>query len=142
MIPVPTYSWAEARFVYESMFLVGRQALKSGYDAILDGTFLREDYRAEATRKLARYYSAAIVICVLCDREVARLRNSQRNTTVPDVSFNRLSTSFEKPEKAIFVYADRRTPESAAGYVLHRLGIINERGGENNVVTSARETAA
>jgi predicted kinase len=43
MIPKPAYTWPEARFVYESIFLVGRQALQSGYDAILDGTFPKED---------------------------------------------------------------------------------------------------
>ena len=122
MIPVPAYTWKEARFVYEAMFLVGRQALKSGYDAILDGTFLKEDYRTEARRKLARYCSAAFVVCVLCDVEVARARNSQRGPTVPDASFNRLSASFEKPRDAIFVHSDRRTPESAAGYLLRTLG--------------------
>jgi len=122
MIPAPAYTRDEARFVYEAMFLVGRQALKSGYDAILDGTFLKEDYRAEARRKLARFYSAATVVCVLCDVEVARARNSQRKATVPDDSFNRLSATFEKPKKAIFVHSDSGTPESAAGYVLRTLG--------------------
>lgn len=121
MIPAPTYTRAEARFVYESMFLVGRQALKTGYDAILDGTFLREDYRSEAERKLARYCSAYDVVCVLCDPELARERNSQREGAVPDASFDRLSASFEKPRKAIFVYSDRGSPESAAAYLLRRL---------------------
>jgi predicted kinase len=122
MIPEPAYTWAEARFVYESMFQVGRQALKMGYDVILDGTFLKEDYRAEAERKLGRYCSSAIVVCVTCDTEVARVRNSQRNATVPEASFNRLSATFERPKKAIFVRSDGRTPESAAAYLLHRLG--------------------
>lgn len=118
MIPAPSYTRAEARFVYESVFLVGRQALKSGYDAILDGTFLKEDYRAEAEMKLARYCSDAFVVCVLCDKEVARRRNSHRDTSVPDASFDRLAASFEKPENAIFVRSDSTAPESAAHYIL------------------------
>jgi predicted kinase len=121
MIPEPAYTWEEARFVYESMFLVGRQALKSGYDAILDGTFLKEDYRAEAQTRLARYCSETVVVCVLCDLEVARKRNSERGSAVPEASFDRLSASFEEPEKAVFVHSDRRTPESAAEYVLSKL---------------------
>jgi predicted kinase len=122
MIPEPAYTWAEAKFVYESMFQIGRQALKSGYDVILDGTFLKEDYRAEAVRKLGRYCSSATVVCIKCDTEVARARNSQRNAAVPEASFNRLAGTFERPKKAIFVRSDRRTAESAAAYVLHRLG--------------------
>jgi predicted kinase len=127
MIPAPEYTWAEAKLVYESAFVVGRQALKSGYDAILDGTFLRDEYRAEAEGRLARYCSSSDVVCVLCDREVARVRNSQRETTVPDASFDRLSASFERPRRAVFVRTDRGTPEQAAGYVIRRLAI--ERSG-------------
>ena len=123
MISAPVYDWAESRFVYESMFLVGRQALKGGYDVILDGTFLKEDYRAEAERKLARYCSAAVVVCVLCDQEVARSRNLGRETTVPDESFYRLSATYEKPKRAIFVHSDRSAPDDAADYVLRRLRV-------------------
>jgi hypothetical protein len=39
------------------------------------------------------------------------------------------------------VYSERRTPESAAGYVLHRLGMTNENKGENAVVTTTHETS-
>jgi predicted kinase len=128
MVSSPAYTWEEAKFVYESAFLVGRQALKSGYDAILDGTFLREDYRAEAERRLSRYCSSSDVVCVLCDPELARTRNSQRETTVPDASFDRLGASFERPRTAIFVRSDRGTPEEAAGYVIHRLGLDGSGG--------------
>ena len=122
MIPAPSYTGNESKLVYQSMFLVGREALKKGYDAILDGTFLREDYRSEAQKKLAKYCSACYVVCVLCDQEVARARNSERGAVVPDASFERLSASFEKPKNVIFVHSDKRTPESAARYVLRKLG--------------------
>jgi predicted kinase len=135
MIPEPAYTWAEARFVYESMFQVGRQALKGGYDVILDGTFLKEDYRAEAEKKLGRYCSSAIVVCITCDAEVARARNSQRSATVPEASFNRLSAIFERPKKAIFVRSDGRTAESAATYILHRLGSARP---ESDATTTAK----
>jgi predicted kinase len=122
MIYEPTYTWAEARFVYESMFQVGCQALRSGYDAILDGTFLREEYRDEVLQRLARYYSTASIVCVLCDREIALARNIQRgDVAVPDDSFNRLTATFERPLRAIFVRSDTQTPESAARYLLRRL---------------------
>jgi predicted kinase len=122
MIPMPDYSWGESKFVYQSAFLVGRQALKNGYDAILDGTFLREDYRDEARRKLAKYYSSAFIVCILCEPPVARVRNTQRNLSVPEASFNRLIESFERPKDAIFVRSDRRSPESSASFVLRNIG--------------------
>jgi predicted kinase len=128
MIPAPKYTWAEARFVYESAFLVGRHALKSGYDVILDGTFLREDYRAEAVERLARYCSSADVVCVICDQEVARARNSERETTVPEASFDRLVASFERPRRALFVHTDGGTPQEAADYLLRGLGIAGRSG--------------
>lgn len=140
MIPRPTYTGKESKFVYRSMFLVGRQALKSGYDAILDGTFLREDYRAEAEEKLARYYSAWVVVCVLCDQEVARKRNSRRDATVPDESFNRLCASFERPKKAIFVQSDKRSAESAAALVLRRLRKIDGRTKVSSAPSSHQPT--
>jgi predicted kinase len=128
MISSPAYTWDEAKFVYESVFLVGRQALKSGYDTILDGTFLREDYRAEAETKLSRYCTSSDVICILCDPELARARNSRREAAVPDASFGRLSASFERPRKAMFVHSDRATPREAADYILRGLG-VGARGG-------------
>ena len=130
MIPTPSYTAVESKLVYQCMFMVGREALKSGYDAILDGTFLKEDYRSEAVGKLSRYCSSCHVVCVLCDREVARKRNSQRSAIVPDASFDRMSASFEKPKNAILVHSDRRTAESAARYVLRKLGNVSERASE------------
>lgn len=122
MIPTPSYTAIESKLVYQSMFLVGRQALKSGYDAILDATFLKEDYRSEAVKKLGRYSSSTHIVCVLCDKEVARKRNSERAASVPGASFDRLSASFQKPKGAIFVHSDRRSAESAAGYVIRKIG--------------------
>ena len=122
MISGPDYSWAESQFIYASMFLVGREALKSGHDVILDGTFLKEDYRSEAAEKMAGYYSAAFVVCVLCDPAVAWERNSRREAAVPEESFERLASSFEEPRDAIFVHSDEQTAESSASYVLSEVG--------------------
>jgi predicted kinase len=121
MIPVPSYTWDEARFVYESMFLVGREALKRGYDVILDATFLREDYREEARERLSRHYSSATVVWVSCEQETARARNASRNSVVPEESFNRLASTFERPRRAIVVDSGKRDPESSAKYVLGKL---------------------
>ena len=121
MMSAPKYTWEEARFVYESAFLIGREALKRGYDAVLDGTFLREDYRQEALARLSGHYSSAAVVCVTCRKETARARNSSRNPAVPEESFDRLVKSFELPEDGIIVRTDARAPSSCARYVLRRL---------------------
>lgn len=121
MIPAPVYTRAEARFVYEAMFLVGLQALKSGYDAILDATFLREDYRSEARRKLGGYAFDVFTVCVLCDPRVAMARNAAREPAVPEASLRRLAASFERPEDAIFVRSDRVSPEKASEAILRRV---------------------
>ncbi|MDG6914641.1 MAG: ATP-binding protein [Nitrososphaerota archaeon] len=118
MIAQPTYGWREARFVYESATLLGRRALMEGYDAVLDGTFLREEYRAEARRRLWRHCSSCLVVCVACDTEVARRRNSSRQEAVPASSFDRLARSFEAPEECLLVRSDETTPELAAERVL------------------------
>jgi predicted kinase len=122
MIPEPDYSWAEGRFVYESMYLVGRQALKSRYDVILDGTFLKEGYRSEAEMRLKRHCADRNVVCVLCDRDIARERNADRENAIPEDSFDRLSAAFEKPASAIFVSSDRMTPAAAASHILESMG--------------------
>jgi len=121
MISAPAYTREESKFVYGAMFLVGREALKRGYDVILDGTFLKDDYRQEALEKLQRYYSSAAVVCVVCDLETARERNASRNAVVPQESFIRLSNSFERPKRGILVDSGKRDAESASRYVLHRL---------------------
>jgi len=121
MIAVPAYDWPEGRFVYESMFLVGREALKRGYDVILDGTFLKEHYREEALQKLGHHYSLAFVVCVVAEEEVAMERNTLREAVVPEESFRRLAASFEMPKKAIVVRSDEMPQESAAKFVLESL---------------------
>ncbi len=84
-------------------------------------TFLKEDYRTEATHKLSRHYSVAVVVCVVCKEDVARARNAMRNAVVPEESFKRLSASFEMPKKGLVVHSDEMSQESAAENILERL---------------------
>ena len=121
MINRPSYSWAEARFVYESAFLVAREALRRGYDSILDGTFLREEHRREAIRKLGWYSSSSLVVWVSCDIETARKRNISRGVAVPQDSFERLSGRFERPNKGLVLDTKTTGPDAAAKVVLSRL---------------------
>ena len=140
MIPVPLYTHSESKFVYDSMFLVGRQALKDGYDVILDATFLKDEYRSQAEKRLSKYCAQCFFVAVLCDTEVARERNSQRSANVPDQSFNRLSAMFEKPKKAILVHSDKRTAESAARHILRGVGGARKPA-ETKVASASRRGA-
>ena len=95
--------------------------------AILDATFLKEDYRAEAVRKLERYASSVFTVCVLCDPDLARTRNSGRQAAVPESSFKRLAAAFERPRRAIVIHSDEMSPEEASMLVLRRVGRIGGR---------------
>lgn len=121
MVSSPDYTPSESRFVYESMFLVGREALRRGRDVILDGTFLKEDYRAEAFERLRPYFSSALVVCFLCEERVALSRNAARDGAVPEETLRRLSASFEVPTQGLVVRSDRVSQEAAAESVLEML---------------------
>jgi predicted kinase len=123
MFSKPTYTLEESTFVYNAMFLVGKEALKHGYDAILDATFLKEDYRLEAQRKLGRYYSSVWYVCVVCSLPTVLKRNELRGGTgvVPRDTLLRFHRMFEMPKSAIVVNTIWRTPESSAAYIVDQL---------------------
>src|SRR5207245_10421111 len=83
MISRPGYTKEESALVYKDCILIAREALKAGYDAILDGTFLRDEYRDEAVEKLSRYFSSHLVVYVACDPETAYRRNLSRWDRLP-----------------------------------------------------------
>ena len=120
-IAVPTYSSAESKFVYRAMIAAGREALKSGYDTILDGTFPREEFRREAVMTLKRYYDIVEIVNLWCDPETAYARNLRRVKPVPEESFFRLYRQFEIPSEAIRIDTAKVSPEDAAEIVLASL---------------------
>src|SRR2546427_708090 len=99
-----------------------REALKAGYDAILDGTFLRDEYRDEAVGKLSRYFASYLIVYVACDPEMAYRRNLSRKERVPKKSFLRLYEMMQEPSMALRIDSDRTRPREAAGAVLLQLG--------------------
>ena len=122
MISRPGYTKEESELIYRDCILIAREALKAGYDAILDGTFLRDEYRDEAVGKLSRYFASYLIVYVACDPETAYRRNLSRKERVPKKSFLRLYEMMQEPSMALRIDSDRTRPKEAAGGVLLQLG--------------------
>ena len=122
MISRPSYAKDESALVYRGCILLAREALKAGYDAILDGTFLRDEYRDEAIEKLSRYYSSRLVVYVACDPKTAYRRNRSRKERVPKKSFLRLYEMMQEPTSALRIDSERTRPREAASAILLQLG--------------------
>jgi predicted kinase len=120
MIPEPAYTRRESWFVYSSLYAVGREALRRGYDAILDGTFLREENRSEAAGRLAGLYSSLLYVSVICDPATALRRNAGRGgpAVVPEETLVRLASTFEPPRRGVHIDSRVTPPEAAAELVL------------------------
>jgi predicted kinase len=121
MLAHPNFAPEESKFVYDACFGVAKEALKGGCFVILDATFLKEDYREEALRKLARYYERADLVWVECGLDVALRRNSARKAEVPPVKVRAMLDMLEPPRGAIHVDSSRVSAESAARRVVSEL---------------------
>jgi predicted kinase len=121
MVTSPNHRGRESRFVYSSVILVGREALRAGYDVILDGTFLKEEYREEAISKLKRLYRTVLVVYTDCDVDIAYMRNQSRAAKVPLETFARMYSRFEHPTSALRIDTAKTSPELAAEAVLLQL---------------------
>jgi hypothetical protein len=121
MVHPQKYSAGESRFVYSAVIAMGRAALISGYDAILDGTFLREDFRREALDRLAHLSATHLVVHVVCDPELALRRNAGREDALPEDRVMRIYRNFEVPTDALTIDTSKVGPEEAAEAVLAEL---------------------
>ena len=122
MISRPGYTKEESELVYRDCILIAREGLKAGYDAILDGTFLRDEYRDEAIEKLSRYFSSYLIVYVACDPRTAYRRNLSRRERVPKKSFLRLYEMMQEPINALRIDSARTRPREAASAILLQLG--------------------
>jgi len=122
MLAQASFSPDESKFVYSACFAIAKEALKAGYFVLLDGTFLREEYRLQARRVLMRYYERVDTVWVKCGVETALERNSARNAVVPAVKVRAMFDAFEAPEAGVTVDSSRMTPESASRRVIFALG--------------------
>ena len=121
MLARPTFSREESRFVYDACFEVAKSALRNGYLVILDGTFMREDYRSEARKRLRGNYSRADAVWVACDLETALRRNARREDPVPPEKVRGIFLGFEAPRRAVKVDSSHLSPEAAARRVKRAL---------------------
>ena len=121
MLAHPGFSSEESKLVYDACFAVAKEALKAGYLVVLDGTFLKEEYRQEARRRLSRYFERAFTVSVRCGLESALQRNSARTAIVPPDRVKAMFEMFENPRAAITVDSSRKPPESSARRIVAAL---------------------
>jgi predicted kinase len=121
MLPHPTFSNAESRFVYGACLGVAREALKKGYLVILDGTFMRGEYRTEAKRGLRRHYRKADTVWVDCNLATALTRNGVRPAPVPPEKVKGMYDGFEEPRRAVRINPTRVPADVAARRIAKEL---------------------
>lgn len=121
MLAHPNFGGEESRFVYDGCFAVGREALKRGYVVLLDGTFMREEYRREARTALRKYCFRVDVVHVNCSLAVALKRNSSRGAVVPPEKVAGIYRRFEPPARAVRVDSARLQPEVASKRIVAAL---------------------
>lgn len=118
MISHPRYTSAESRFVYATSTGIAGQALRDGYDAILDGTFPRQEYRRQAMAELAHLFVRGLVVHVACEPALALRRNAERRHAVPEETILRIQRNFQAPRNALTLDTGLLAPEEAAYRVL------------------------
>lgn len=121
MLPRPVFDQKESRFVYDACYGVARAALRGGYLVLLDGTFMRDEYRSEARARLRRYFSRMDVVWVDCTLKTALERNSLRKSPIPPEKVEGIHTGFQAPRRAVRVDSSRVQPMAAARQVAQTL---------------------
>ena len=123
MISSPVYAAAESEFVYSSCVTLAGEALTRGYNAILDGTFLREEYRRDAIKRLRGVYDSYLVVYLHCDVTTAYKRNIERNAKVPQGRFNVMLARVQEPANSLKIDTGKTTAEQSAEMILRQLGV-------------------
>jgi predicted kinase len=121
MLAKPTYAYTESKFVYGALIAVALEALRSGYDALIEGTFPREEYRDAALTTLSPIAEKSLVVYVTCEPALAFGRNAGRQEVVPWESFLRIFTQFEEPHGALRVDTASVSPEDAVQQIIAAL---------------------
>ena len=96
MLPHPVFGQNESRFVYDACYGIAKDALKAGYTVLLDATFMRDEYRSEARRRLHRYCSRIDMVWVDCTLQTALERNSRRDVPIPPETLEGIHGGFQK----------------------------------------------
>ncbi len=122
MISEPLYDNYESEFVYSAIIALAGEALARGYNAILDGTFLREQYRRDALKRLRGAYDSYLVVYLYCDVPTAYQRNTLRKATVPQGRFNQMLPRIQVPANALRIDTGKIPAQQAAETIIRQMG--------------------
>ena len=126
MLPHPAFSGEESKLVYDACYDIARDFLRAGYLIVLDATFMRNEYRSEARRRLRNYSTRTDVVWVDCDLDTALRRNTRREATIPPEKLKGIYDAFQAPKGALRIDSTRLDPKAAAKQVIDRLRIVRQ----------------
>jgi len=129
LFPIPTYSTAELKMVYDVMIVTAKYLNDADENCILDATFNREDSRIEVKKKLGLDDGQFQIIECSCPEEIAISRLESRKNDYSDATIEvyQKMKCMREPVKADHITVDTTQPpeESAAKvaeYISKRLG--------------------
>ena len=121
MITTPIYDDFESELVYNSMNALTKTALMSNYVVILDGTFLRQEWREKALFIAKNLGKRTALIQVICSVDEAIRRNRRRKSGVPEEIIVKFDEIFEEPLDALKIDLETVSVQRAVEIVLSRI---------------------
>lgn len=121
MLPHPVFGQKESQFVYDACYGIAKEALRAGYLVVIDGTFMREEYRSEARNRLRRYCARIDTVWVDCTLKTALKRNSLRDVPIPPEKLEGIHAGFQEPKRALRIDSSSLAPDAAAKRVAKAL---------------------
>ena len=112
LFPIPTYSTAELKTVYDVMIVTAKYLNDIGENCILDATFNREESRIEVKKKLGLEDSQFQIIECLCPEEIAISRLESRKDDYSDATIQvyQKMKDMREPVKADHITVDTTQP--------------------------------
>jgi len=123
MIVNPTHERSESRFVYSVLYYITKRLLPQGYNVILDGTFLKENYRRRAII-VAKYYKVNyLVVALKADllTLIERNKNRQPEEQVPENTIASFWSRFQTPLNGIIIDTGLHSPKECMEIILNKL---------------------
>ncbi|MDE1857700.1 MAG: ATP-binding protein [Thaumarchaeota archaeon] len=114
MLAHPSFGQSESQLVYDACYGIAKEALQAGYLVVLDGTFMRDEYRSEARRRLRRHCASFDIVWVDCPLETAVERNSLRESPIPRDKLEGIYAGFQNPKRALRIDSSALAPDDAA----------------------------
>lgn len=143
MLSHPVFDQKESQFVYDACYAAAKEALRSGYLVVLDGTFMRDEYRSEVRNRLRRSCTRMDFVWVDCLLATALERNSLRESPIPPEKVEGIHGGFQKPKRAVRVDSTILDPGAAASLIAGALGLgWSEPGAIAPVLMEATQGAA